>query len=445
MESQLRTPVAEPRPAPTALRFGDTPRNRTLRRISRGCALASGVLALGALAGFAFEVHSLASLSENSATMKPTTALGALALCYAVYALASPSRRGGQIWLSRVALAFALLLSVATLAERAFGWDLGIDELLLRDPWPLPGSAPGRPAAATTLGLAMLATALLLAGRGLAYTGAQALAIAAGSIGGLALIGYVFGAAALYAFQSYSQVSPTTALTLVLLAIGTLAAMPERGLAGLAAADSVGGVLTRRLVPVAFGVPLVLAVIAQLATQRGLVRSELAMALFFVTSTATLSAVILHTANSIHRLDAIRSRSEALLRESAGRVRHLSAIVNATGAAIISFDALGRVATWNTEAERVFGRRAADAIGRHANDVLALDADQTLPRALDQVLRQPAVQRIELRFETPRGDAVAGMLTLSPLLDGERRTLGACAVFDETRNTAAVARTVRDA
>lgn len=435
MEPELGVPFAGPTPALSTLRFGDTHRNRTLRRISRGCALASGVLALGALAGFWFEVHALASLSEANATMKPTTALGALALSYAVYTLASAGRTAVHIWLPRLALVLALLLSSATLSERVFGWDLGIDELFLRDPWPLPGAAPGRPAGATTLAVAMLTLALLLAGRGLVYTGAQALAIAAGCVGGLALIGYVFGAQALYAFQSYSQVAPSSALTLVLLAIGTLAAIPDRGLAGLAAADTVGGALTRRLLPVAFGVPLVLAILAQLATQRGLVRAELAMALFFVTSTATLSAVILHTANSIHRLDAIRSRSEGLLRESAGRVRHLSALVNAMGTAVVSFDGLGRVATWNTSAERVFGRRATDTIGRHANDVLALDAERALPRALEQVLRQPEVRRIELRFETPRGDTVAGTVTLSPLLDRERRTLGACAVFEEARKS----------
>ena len=435
MEPELGGPFAKPTPAVTALRFDDIPRNRTLRRISRACALASGVLALGALAGFWFEVHTLASLSEANSTTKPTTALGVLGLCYAVYTLASPGRAPRHTWLPRVALVLALLLSSATLAQRAFGWDLGIDELFLRDPWPNPGVAPGRPAAATTLGVMMLATALLLVSRGLAYTAAQALAIAAGSIGGLALVGYVFGAQALYAFQSYSQVGPSSALALLLLAIGTLAAMPDRGLVRLAAADTVGGALTRRLVPVAFGVPLVLAILAQLATQRGLVRAELAMALFFVTSTATLSAVILQTANSIHRLDAIRSRSEALLRESAGRVRHLSAVVNAIGAAIVSFDPLGRITTWNASAERVFGRRATDTIGRHANDVLANNAERALPSALEQVLRGSAVQRIELRFETPRGDAVAGTFTLSPLIDQERRVLGACAVFEEARES----------
>jgi PAS domain S-box-containing protein len=433
VKPELSLPVAESATAVTALRFGDLKRTRTLRRISRGCSFATAVLALGALAGFWFEIHTLASLSGQNATMKPTTAIAALALCFAIYRLASPSQSLLGAWAPRIALLVALLLSGATLGERAFDWDLGIDELFLRDPWPVAGSAPGRPAAATTAAIAMLATALLLAGRGLLYTAAQALAIAAGSIGGLALIGYIFGAAALYAFQSYSQVSPTSALSLVLLSIGTLAAMPDRGLASLASASSLGGALTRRLVPVAFGVPLALAVLAQLATQRGLVRSELAMALFFVTSTATLSAVILHTANSIHRLDAIRSRSEALLRESAGRVRHLSALVNATSVAIISFDGLGRVATWNSSAERVFGRRAADTIGRHASEVLALGRDPALPAAIEQVLRRPEERRIEVRFESPRGDTVTGFVTLSPLLDGERRPLGACAIFEATR------------
>ena len=212
--------------------------------------------------------------------------------------------------------------------------------------------------------------------------------------------------------------------------------MPDRGIASLASANSVGGILTRRLAPVAFGVPLLLAVVAQLATQRGIMRPELAMALFVVATTAVLGAVILHTAQSIHRLDGIRSRSEALLRESAGRVRHLSALVAAADSAIVSFDGLCRVVTWNPRAERLFGRRGADVIGRHVSEVFALDAERALPGAVEEVLQRAEARRIPVDFETPHGGRVEGVFTLSPLIDLGRHTLGVCAVLEEKRNAA---------
>jgi len=437
MGPELGVPLTGRIAAPSMLRFAETQRDRVLRRVARGCASATVVLALGALAGFAFEIRSLASLNPDFSPMKPNSAFAVLALSYAVFVLVAPARQHSRAGWARLAALFALAIASATLAERVFSWELGIDELVFRDPWPNPGATPGRPAGVSSLAIAMLAIALLLALRGLAYTGAQALAIAAACIGGLALIGYVFGARALYAFKSYSQVGPSSAFSLLLLSIGTLAGMPDRGITGLALANSIGGALTRRLVPVAFGAPLLLASLAQLASQRGIVRPELAMALFVVATIAVLGAVILRTAHSIHRLDEIRSRSEALLRESSSRVRHLAAIVAAAESAIVSFDSLGRVVTWNPRAEQLLGRRATDAIGRHASEVFALDRERKLPGLLEEVVRSAEVRRLELDFQTPRGRRVEGVLTLSPLVDRERHTVGACAVLEENRDTSA--------
>ncbi|RIK97696.1 MAG: hypothetical protein DCC71_21540 [Proteobacteria bacterium] len=403
-----------------------------MRRISRGSAYAAAVLATGALVGFATGERSLASLSRDLSPMKPNSAIAALALAGTITALASPAFVGLRRVAARLASWIALAIAAATLSEFAFDWELGIDELLFHDPWSAANMVrPGRPAPASSIAIAMLAVSLLLSARGLAYAAAQALAIAGGSIGALALVGYLFRAKALYAFQSHAQVGPSTALTLLLLAIGALAAVPDRGVAGLAAADSVGGRLTRRLLPYTIGVPLVLAVAMQLAVERGLLGPQLALALVVVSSTGILGAVVLRTASSIHRLDSIRRRSEALLRESTGRVRHLSALVDASSAAIVSFDELGRVVTWNPRAERVFGRRSADAIGRRASDALAFDTARAVPPLLEQVLRRGETRRLELRFESSRGERIAGTLTLTPLLDWERRTVGACAVLEE--------------
>ncbi len=439
MEHELRVPFSLSQSPLAPERFAIAHRDRTMRSISRASASASAVLAGGALIGFAFEIRSLTSVFPEYATTKPNTALMVLALAVAINGLASPAFVGARRLRTRAASAFALLLACATIAQYAFEWNLGIDELLFRDPWTsAPQSVPGRPSLAASCALGMLSVAVLLTGRAYAYTAAQACALAAASVGALALIGYAFGARALYAFQSYSSLGPGTALCLILLAVGALAAVPDRGLAGLAAATSVGGAITRRLVPVALGVPFALASLAQIAAQRGIVSPQLAMALFVVTSTSVIGAVVLHTASSIHRLDGIRSRSEALLRESTGRVRHLSALVDGSRLAIVSFDALGRVVTWNPRAERVFGRRASDALGRRPSEVFAADPARAVAQGLEQVLRRGAVQRIALRLETRDGESIQGTLHLAPLSDWERRTVGASAVLEEESGAAAL-------
>jgi PAS domain S-box-containing protein len=105
----------------------------------------------------------------------------------------------------------------------------------------------------------------------------------------------------------------------------------------------------------------------------------------------------------------------------------------------VSFDALGRVVTWNPRAERVFGRRASDAIGRRPSEVFANGPARAIALALEQVLRRGAVQRIALQLETRDGESIRGSLHLAPLADWERRTVGASAVLEEESSALALA------
>jgi len=92
------------------------------------CVLAGGalLLALVVLAGWLFDMPRLTSILPGLVSMKPTSAV-ALALCalsLGLYAL--DFERGGL-----VSAGLALLLGLATLAEIAFGLDLGTDGLQL--------------------------------------------------------------------------------------------------------------------------------------------------------------------------------------------------------------------------------------------------------------------------------------------------------------------------
>jgi PAS domain S-box-containing protein len=415
----------------------DTRRARFLLSIARGTATATVVLALSALLGFAIANESLASIAPGRITMKPNTALATLALGVAVRSLASRSL-GPRRQLGRITAYFALAIAGSALLEHAFGWDLGIDQLLLSDPWTnLAEAVPGRPSLPTAAGLTLLSSAVLLADAMLAHTLVQAMAIAAGSIGGLALIGYAFDAQALYGIRPYASIGPGSAISLLLLAMGTLAAVPERGVASLVAADSSGGALTRRLVPIAVGVPFVLVGAAQAAAQRGFVNGEIATALLVVSLAAVMGAIVLHAAGSIHRLDGARARVDAMLREATSRVRHLSAVLDASSIAVVSFDGLGRVVTWNPAAERVFGRRASGAVGHRTSEVFRPETARAVANALEPVLRRGESRRVQITVERADGTRVQGLLAIAPLVDWERRVAGACAVLHELPDTVA--------
>jgi PAS domain S-box-containing protein len=389
------------------------------------------VIALSTLVAFAFEYPRLAQIVPDRPMMKPNTAVAMILIAIAVRRLAAGTHGpGGAV--GRIAAAIALVIGAISLTERYLEFDVGIDELLLDDPWTDPRMrAPGRPSLGAAGGITLLATAILLANALLAHTLVQAMTLAAASIGGLAMLGMVFDSGALYGVRPFTSVGPSSALSLVLLSIGTLAAMPDRGVASLVAADSVGGALTRRMAPIAIATPFALVGVAQIAAGRGWIEGGMATAMLVVALAAVMGGLVLRAASTIHRLEGMRARSDGMLRESSSRVRHLSAVLDASNVPVVSFDGLGRVVTWNPAAERAFGRRASTAIGRRSSEVFALETARAISNALEPALRRGEARQVEIAVERADGTRVAGLLSVAPLLDWERRVSGACAVLRE--------------
>jgi PAS domain S-box-containing protein len=363
--------------------------------------------------------------------MKPNTALATLALGVAVRSLAiaiigaaPPARPDHGI----------LRVGDRRLrtARARLRLDLGIDQLLLSDPWTnLAEAVPGRPSLPTAAGLTLLSSAVLLADAMLAQSpgpgdgdrGRQHRRTRADRL----------------------RVRRPGALRHPALRVDRIPAArsrcccsrwdarggAERGVASLVAADSSGGALTRRLVPIAVGVPFVLVGAAQAAAQRGFLNGEVATALLVVSLAAVMGAIVLHAAGSIHRLDGARARVDAMLREATSRVRHLSAVLDASSIAVVSFDGLGRVVTWNPAAERVFGLRASGAVGRRTSEVFRPETARAVANALEPVLRRGESRRVQITVERADGTRVEGLLAIAPLVDWERRVAGACAVLHE--------------
>lgn len=276
------------------------------------------------LCGWAFDARSLTSVLPGQATMKPNTALAFVLGGTALWL----SLRGGRAprGVAIVSSAIVFAVGALTMSEYGLGWSAGIDDLLFRAAVRAEGARPpGRMAPATALSWTLLGAALLL------LTGVQRPALRRWVphvvflpvlIGSLAILGYGFGAPALYTVSEYTSMAMPTAAMIVALGIGIVCARPDEGPLRLALVDTAGGAVLRRVIP-ATVVTVVALAAARLAGQRyGLYGTEFGLALMVAGSILVLGVVIWRTAA---RLDHLDRAQQALLGQLEQRVEERTA------------------------------------------------------------------------------------------------------------------------
>ena len=115
-----------------------------------------------ALIGWILDIQAMKSVVPGLATMKVNAAitfiLSGIALRLAN--TEKPARASRSIMQACAAL--VALIGLLTLGEYAFGWNLGIDQLILKDLQTPPASFPGRMSVTTALNACLLGLAFLL-------------------------------------------------------------------------------------------------------------------------------------------------------------------------------------------------------------------------------------------------------------------------------------------
>lgn len=299
-------------------------------RVAAAIAVATGVLVMY---GWAFDVAQIKSVVPGLVTMKPLTA-ACFILCGASLWLrartGNESERPGAPRARRLAVAAALCAALAggaTLAEYVFAADFGIDTLLFAEAVRADaGPFPGRMAIATALTFVLVGGALAAAdagNRGWRVV-SDYLAPAALVIATIAIAGYLYGVSSLYSIAAYSSMALHTALLLALLAAGTVLARPGRGLGRLLATSGGGGIMARRMLPVAIVAPLLVGWLRWQGEKAGLYDTAFGVALFAVALIMMLSAVVLFVAWHLRRYEAARLRSARLVRVQANGLERIA-------------------------------------------------------------------------------------------------------------------------
>ncbi|PSM45548.1 hypothetical protein C7Y66_29765 [Chroococcidiopsis sp. CCALA 051] len=349
--------------------------SQLLVRVASAIAIGVGCLTL---IGWIFNIAIFKSVIPGTATMK---ANAAVAFILAGVSLFIRNGRGAQLCaptkiktpdspIAKICAASVALIGLLTLCQYIFNWNLGIDELLLRDLPKSPANPyPGRMADNTALNFVLLGGALWLLAirspqpplqRGASQSSfpgetnspvrsplsretnpphppplkrgaggdriflTQALSLAVILVALLALIGYVYGVGVFYRFIVYStSMSLHTAITFLLLGVGTLLVYHDRGFMAVVTSELNGGIVARRLIPSAIVIPIVLGWLVLQGYRWQLYDAGFAIALLVLLLIAVYITVIWHNARSLNQIDRDRQRAAKTLQESEAKFRHI--------------------------------------------------------------------------------------------------------------------------
>ncbi len=311
-----------------------TPRRelRTARLVALGCPIAVALMAFLGVCGWVFDIGAFRSAITGLATMKINTAVSFLLLAMAMLLLRRLPVTSSKRLTAHVFALVVTCVTVATLGEYLLHLNLKIDELLFRDSGASASITRGRMSPLTAASLLMLSAAVVLQnGRRTIWKWVgQGFAGLAGSVGVVAVVGYLYSAVSLYQIASYTSMSLPTSLSIVAASAGILFARPRADLMRIVLSSGTGGVMARRLIPIGFIAPVALGWLWLTGQSVGYYGAETGLGLLIVLMIAMLMAAFLSTARAIDKSDRIQREESAraltlkALREGEERFRTLA-------------------------------------------------------------------------------------------------------------------------
>lgn len=276
-------------------------------------ALAGGLLSLVA---YVADVPRLADWMNSGIPILPNAAVAVVTAALAVLLL-----RAGWWSPARALGVLVAVIGGTVLLQYASGIDLRIDGLLLFGrTWgdslvPVPGRM-GPPGATswTMIGLAIVLASIR--SRKWPRTIAPVFALVATGIALLSLIGYLYGATALYTIPSLTVIAFQTSTFILAVSLGVVLSIPEHAPLRLLEDDTAAGALTRRVVPAMIIVPIMLGIFRLWGEEAGLYDLPFATAIRTLAEIVLLSGLLWWAANTISRQAHARRLAEEQLVES---------------------------------------------------------------------------------------------------------------------------------
>lgn len=329
-------------------------------------------------------------------TAKTNAAIALLCLGIALVARVwarpkSPLARAGQ----GLAL-LAAAIGGATLSEHLFGWNLGIDELLFREPvGAAVTTSPNRMGPPASTCFVLFGIALILLDVRTKRVGApfQALGIAGSILAFIPVLGFVFDARELFGIARLTGIALSTALALCLLGVGIVCARPEAGMMRQLVSNDSGGLLVRRQIVWAILLPIGLMWLVAAGEKAGLYGVDFGRSMFALGTIGLYSTLVWWTGGTVSRQTRSRLRAEAAEAEA---TRRLIQSLDSVSDAFLACDPQWRITHVNAAAERIYRLRREEVLGRDWWEVFA----EHLPPSHARGFRRAMSERVPVRFES---------------------------------------------
>ena len=312
------------------------------------------------LIGWLFDLPTLQHVLPGLPKMTANTAVAFVLAGLALRLSAASGPAAGhdrQRRLAQASASLVTLIGLLTLSEYLFGWDAGLAQLLFQDPAGAgETSIPGRPSPHTALTFVLTGLSLILFHGDSPHRHwlAQYFTLTAAFIALLALVGYGFSISFFFRISAYTGMALHTAVTFIVLCAGLLFLHPDHGFMALMTAGNLGGVMARRLLLAAIGVPLLVGWASILGERAGLYSTEFEPVLLAVLSAYVYSGAIWWYAHSLSRMDADRKQAEEQFR----------LVVEASPNAIILVNTQGKISLVNEQIEALFGYGREELLGQ---------------------------------------------------------------------------------
>jgi len=270
-----------------------------------------------------------------------------------------PSPPPPTFWLSKICSVAVSLIGLFTLIEYLFGWNFGIDQLLLRDSSPVTTFYPGRMGLNTALNFVLVGRAIeQKTCRSFWY--AQIFALIAALISLQAVIGYAYNVKVLYSVVPYTtSMGLLTALTFIVVCAGILWTHPEQRLMRVVISDTDGGLLARRLLFAAIALPCVLGWLIVEGQRQKQYDAAFAVSMFAIIVIVSFVVLIWQSAALIEELSQERDQAIEALKQNEQK---LSSFVDANVIGILFGDIYGGIFNANDEFLRIIGYTREDLV-----------------------------------------------------------------------------------
>ncbi|HEX8911330.1 MAG TPA: ATP-binding protein [Humisphaera sp.] len=392
--------------------------------LSRVAAVTVGVAAVAVLFGWLFGVEVLKHLYHPARiAMNPVTAVCLVALAVAGWLVVDhPVSRGRRQAAS--ALAFGVLVVAFLKLATLLGLSFHVDRLVLPDRVGHNGMPVG-----TAVTFAVLACGVMLTDSRVGKMYPAPWLAVCGLAGSLtALLAYAYNIVAPH--DPATGVSPAmalnTAVCFYVLALGLLAARPDQPPLSTVLSDSVGGLVSRRLLPAAILMPALVGYGALAFVRRGGTGPESAVLIFTLTTIVVFVGLTAWTADRLHRLD-LSNRSTLRKLQRAEAVYH--SLVETLPQNIFRKDVTGKFTFGNSNFCHTLGRQKDEIAGKTDFDFYGPELAARYRHDDLDVIRTGTTRDVVEEHVTPAGDRLYVQVIKTPVRSPDGEVIGVQGIF----------------